>query len=319
MRVLVVGATGAIGRRAVPLLLAHGCEVTAAGRSPERLTALARAGARTVALDLLDRVRVHEAVAGHDAVVNLATRIPPGVRGFLPGAWRATARLRREGAAILAAAATATGVGRLVQESLALAYPDSGADWITEDTPLAPARYDRTVLDAERAVDRFSAGGGVGVVLRFAMLYGPGDGFTRDLIASARRGWMPILGARDAYVSLVTHHDAAAAVVAALQLPAGAYNVADDQPMRRGELALALGALLRRRAPRLLPEWLRWLGGSYGETIGRSLRISNATLRRASAWAPRARSARDGLREALAPASRGAAAELSPTRPTVAS
>ena len=51
MRVFVSGATGVIGRRAVPRMLAAGHQVTAAGRSPSRLAVLEAAGARTVALD----------------------------------------------------------------------------------------------------------------------------------------------------------------------------------------------------------------------------------------------------------------------------
>jgi 2-alkyl-3-oxoalkanoate reductase len=61
MRVLVLGATGAIGRHVVPLLLARGHQVTGAGRSPARVAALERAGARPITVDLLDPGQVHAA------------------------------------------------------------------------------------------------------------------------------------------------------------------------------------------------------------------------------------------------------------------
>src|SRR4051812_16880852 len=116
MNILVLGATGVLGRRVVPLLVAQGHTVTAAGRSRERL---ARLGASAVAtVDLFDREAMARLVRGHTAVVNVATHIPSaGVRAFLPGAWAETDRIRREGSAIVADAAIAAGVERVVQES----------------------------------------------------------------------------------------------------------------------------------------------------------------------------------------------------------
>src|SRR3954469_6550169 len=95
MKILVTGATGVIGRRVVPLLMQRGHEVSAAGRSLERLTPLAREGAKPVTLDLFDTVAVGRAVAGCDAIINLATSVPASSRALLPGAWRATGRIRR--------------------------------------------------------------------------------------------------------------------------------------------------------------------------------------------------------------------------------
>ena len=80
MRVFVAGATGVLGRRAVAALVAAGHEVTALVRSPEK-AALARAlGATPVAGSLFDPDALRASVAGHDAVCNLATHIPPLAR-----------------------------------------------------------------------------------------------------------------------------------------------------------------------------------------------------------------------------------------------
>ncbi len=101
MRVMVVGATGVIGRRAVPLMIREGHRVTAVGRSPERLQHLASQGASTIALDMFDRDAVKRAIAGHEVVANLATSIPrPGLGMFLPGAWKETDRIREHGSAL---------------------------------------------------------------------------------------------------------------------------------------------------------------------------------------------------------------------------
>ena len=294
MRIFLTGATGVIGRRALPLLIGAGHSVTAVVRRPQSHAELVRAGATPIEVDLFAADAVRKAVAGHDAVVNLATHMPAGYRAFLPGAWAENDRIRRFASANLVDAAMATGATRFIQESFAPVYPDRGDQWIDERTPIAPVRYNRMVADAERSAERFSGSGGAGVVLRFAMFYGPDSWFTRDLIGYVRRGWAPIPGVADAYTSLVSHEDAAAAVVAALGVPPGTYNVVDDEPLRRREFFDSLAGVLGVAPPRLPPPWLKYLFGSLGEMLARSLRISNRKLRDACGWTPRYPSMREG-------------------------
>ncbi|HXI76632.1 MAG TPA: hypothetical protein VNH21_05815, partial [Steroidobacteraceae bacterium] len=92
----------------------------------------------------------------------------------------------------------------------------------------------------------------------------------------------------------VSHDDAATAVLAALWLPAGIYNVADDEPLRHREFAEVLAAALQVAPPKILPSWVTRLTGSMGELISRSLRISNRKLRASSGWAPQFSSVRTG-------------------------
>lgn len=297
MRLFMTGATGVIGRRAVPLLLAKGHEVTAVGRSRTRLARLAQAGATPATVDLFDRTAVMTAMRGHDAVVNLATHVPgPGFRAFLPGAWAENDRIRKDGSAILADAAIALGVPRFVQESFALTYPDSGARWVDETLAPQPARYNRTAIDAELSAERVTRAGGIGVALRFSLLYGAGDAFTRDILRYVARGWLPLLGRPDGYVPMVTQDDAASAVVASLDVPAGVYNVVDDEPLTRRDLGETLASLLGVSPPKLPPLWIASLLGSMGETITRSVRLSNGKLRAAGVWTPRYPSGREGWR-----------------------
>jgi nucleoside-diphosphate-sugar epimerase len=299
VRILVTGATGVIGRRVIPALRARGHQVTAVGRSAARLQTVAAPGVQTTTLDLFDPAAVRHAVTGHDLVVNLATHVPPNSMALLPGAGRETAHIRRDGSRIIADAAAAAGVQRFIQESFAPIYPDNGDRWVTEAVVPHPARYNRSVLDAEASAMRFAAGDRTAIVLRFAYFYGRDDPFTRQLGDFVRKGWLPLLGRRDAYFPMVMHDDAAAAVVAALDLPSGTYNVVDDQPMTHGALGAALANILAVPLPKLFPEWVAKLGGSVGETLARSLRISNAKLKGASAWRPSAPNAADGLRRAL--------------------
>lgn len=295
MKILVTGATGVVGRRAVPLLIAAGHDVGALVRSRGKGIALENAGARTMQVNLFDLPALRAAVAGHDVVVNLATHMPASMtRMLLAVAWHENDLIRTIASANLVDAAIATGVRRFIQESFAPVYPDSGEAWIDEDMPIAPTRYNRSIADAEASARRFSESGGAGIVLRFAAFYGPDAFHVYDMIKFVRKGWAPLPGSPDAYVSSVSHDDAASAVVAALGVPAGTYNVVDNEPLRRREYADALAAALHVASPRPLPAWISALTGSLGELMSRSLRISNRLLRWESGWQPRYPSLREG-------------------------
>ena len=301
MKVFVTGATGVVGRRAVPLLVRAGHEVTALARTPEKAAAMQRAGARPVAVDLFDADGVRRAVAGHEAVVNLATHIPRSVtRMMMPGAWRENDRIRREASAILVDAALAAGASRLVQESFAPMYPDCGDEWIDEAVPPRPVRYNRSTLDAELSAARFTHAGGAGVVLRFAGFYGPDTSHVADLIRFVKRGMAPLPGPAEAYFSSISLHDAATAAVAALGVPAGIYNVAENDPVRRREFANVVADGLGVPHPRMQPAWMARLMGSAGELFSRSVRVSNRKLREASGWTPKYPSIREGWPALLA-------------------
>ena len=144
MRVFIAGATGAIGRRVVPLLVAGGHEVIGVARSPEKCAQLERQGAKAAEIDLFDPGAVKEAVQGAEAIVNLATAVPRGFRVFLPLAWRPTDRVRRQISANLVSAALAGGtVMRFVQESFAPLYADAGDAWVDESAASARRDFSR--------------------------------------------------------------------------------------------------------------------------------------------------------------------------------
>ena len=285
MHIFVSGATGVIGRRVVPVLLAQGHSVTAVAHKP--LSSLEKVGATFVPVNLFDVGELKRAVAGHDAIINLATHMPSTTWKMLfRTAWRLNDRLRREAVANIVEAALYRGIGTIIQESFALTYPDCGDQWIDERTALDPADYNKTVVDAEKSVERFSGSGGRGVVLRFAAFYGPDALQVRSYINILRLGWAALPGGPDRYISSVSHDDAAAAVVAALNVPSGAYTVADNEPVPRAIYFGSLAQDLSLKPPRFLPSWVTPLFGSVGEAMARSLRLSNHKLRDATGWAP---------------------------------
>src|SRR5262249_55470552 len=154
--------------------------------------------------------------------------------------------------------------------------------------------------DAERAAQRFSGGARTGIVLRFAAFYGPDSWFTRDLIRYVRRGFVPMPGAAESYLSSVSHDDAATAVVGALPARAGTYNVVDDEPRGGGGLVVWVGGVWGVGAQRLEPPWTKHLFGSLGEMLARSVRVSNRKLREECAWVPKYPSMREGWRAVAA-------------------
>jgi len=301
MRIFITGASGVIGRRVVPQLVAAGHQVSAAAHRPASRGKLEALGARAVQVDLFDGPSVARSVAGHDTVINLATHIPHSTaKLLLPGAWRENDRIRRVASGLLADAAIANGVTRFIQESFAPVYADQDDAWITEASPVAPVRYNRTVLDAERSATRFAGRERRGIVLRFAGFYGPDSTQLGDMLQNVRRGMLPLPGDPGAYFTFVSHDDAAAAVLAALSLQSGTYNVAEDEPVTRQAMGDIVAALLGVKPPRRpVPRLITRLLGSLGELMSRSQRISNRKLREASDWRPRYPSLREGLRATL--------------------
>ena len=299
MRVFITGATGVIGSRAVPLLLQAGHAVTAASRSEHNREALRRAGAAPADVNLFDVDSVRRVIRGHDVVINLATHIPSSaVKIMIRWAWRTNDRIRREASAAIATAANAEGVGRMIQESFALIYPDRGDAWIDESMPVAPTSYNKSVLDAERSAQRFTASGGTGVVLRFGGLYGP-DSLLVEMLNMMRKGMSPVPGDPGAFLSSLSQDDAATAVVAALGVPAGTYNVVEDDPMRRGDWTRSLASAAGISVPRPIPAWMTAIGGSMLKLMSRSERVSNRKFRDASSWAPKYPTASDAWGDVL--------------------
>jgi nucleoside-diphosphate-sugar epimerase len=293
MKVFVAGATGVVGTRTVALLLAAGHQVTGLARSAQKADLLARQGARAVQASLFDPDALGRALAGHDAVVNLATHIPVGAAAIRARAWREDDQIRTEGSRVLVDAALRHEVGRLVQEGVTFVYPDRGDEWITEETVPEPnPRSQAATMAATAQAARFTAGGGSGVLLRFGQFYGP-DRASAEMLARARAGKPVVLGKPGGWLSPLRPEDAAAAVVAALSCAPGIYNVAEP-PVRRSEWAAVIGAAAGAGPARFYPALLQKLAGPRAEPLTRSQRVDSAKFAAAAGWVPLGRSTHGG-------------------------
>jgi nucleoside-diphosphate-sugar epimerase len=293
-KVFVAGATGVLGKRAARRLVEAGHEVTGVARTDEKAKRLESLGVTPVRVDLFDADSVRAAVAGHDVVCNLATNIPRTAMAARGSAWFENDRIRREASRHLVDGALAAGAGRFVQESITFLYADAGERWIDEDGEIDAPPFTRSTLEAQGQAQRFTASGGTGVLLRFALFYGPDSHHTLDAVRLARRRLAAMFGSRDAYLSSISTDDAASAVVAAMDAASGIYNVVDDEPLTRKDHFDALARALGVRAPRFAPAVARKVGGAKTEMLARSQRVSNERFKKETGWAPRYPSAREG-------------------------
>jgi nucleoside-diphosphate-sugar epimerase len=197
MRLLVTGGTGVLGRALRPLVEAAGHEFEMPRRDE---------------LDLFDPSAVADAVREVDGVLHLATRIRSLEQLSDPDAWRENDRLRADASRILVDAAIAAGVAVYVQPTVTFVYPPNGP--VSEDTPVREVLpILRSALAAEQQTERFARAGGRGVVLRLGLLDGPGTWYDQPM--------------RDFGATLHVS-DAARALLSALSLPSGIYNVCRD-------------------------------------------------------------------------------------------
>ncbi|HEV2676994.1 MAG TPA: NAD(P)-dependent oxidoreductase [Aliidongia sp.] len=216
-RILLAGASGAVGKRLIPLLVDAGHFVTGTTRSQTRAEELRRLGADPAVVDVFDADALARAAlaARPDVVIHQLTDLPPGLDpSRMAAAVVGNARIRDEGTRNLIRAAIAAGARRLVAQSIAWAYApgpephgeddplDAGAEGTRAISMNGVIALERQVL-ASRPLD--------GIVLRYGQLYGPGTG------ADAPTGAAPL------------HVDAAAfaAFLAIDRGSPGAFNVAE--------------------------------------------------------------------------------------------
>jgi nucleoside-diphosphate-sugar epimerase len=308
MKVLVAGATGALGRQLVPQLVGAGHEVTGMTRNEAKRELVEELGATAVVADALDPDQVAGAVteAEPDAIVHQLTALGGGVnmRKFAKS-FELTNRLRTEGTDNLLSAAHASGVRRFVAQSFAgWPYERTGDMVKGEEEPFDPSPPEqmRSMLDAIRYLERaVTAADGIdGIVLRYGGFYGPGTSLAPggEQYEPIRKRQFPIVGEGSGMMSVIHVADAAEATVIALEHGApGTYNVVDDDPVPISEFLTVVSDELGVGKPRHAPRWLgRLLAGRAAVTMmteGRG--ASNAKAKSELGWRPRHSSWRGNL------------------------
>jgi 2-alkyl-3-oxoalkanoate reductase len=287
MRVLVIGASGAIGSRLVPQLIEHEHEVVGSSRSPAKAEQLLRLGARPIVLDILDAGAVGEAVAAAraDAIIFQATALADaGFSRKLDRTFAPTNRLRTEGIDNLLAAARVAGVRRFVAQSFTpYRYARAGGPVKAEDDPLDPdpPATTRKTFAAMSHLEQAVTGAG-GIALRYGGFYGDPDA----LVKAVRKRRYPIIGDGGGIMSFIHLHDAAAAAVLALDRDGPAiYNITDDEPTPARDYLPVLADALDARPPRRLPLWLaRLFMGESLPMMTESRGASNVKAKRELGW-----------------------------------
>jgi nucleoside-diphosphate-sugar epimerase len=312
MKVLVAGATGAIGRQLVPRLVAAGHEVTGMTRSASGRDPLLALGATPVVADALapDDVARAVAEAEPEVIVHQLTALagPMDLRAF-DRTFALTNRLRTEATDHLLAAGRAVGVRRFVAQSFAgWPFARVGGPVKAEDDPLDPSPPEamRRTLEAIRHLEDAVTGADwtEGVVLRYGGFYGPGTSLGPDggeHTETIRRRRFPVVGKGGGVWSFVHIEDAAEATVAAVERGRrGIYNIVDDDPAAVAEWLPAVAAAVGGRPPRRVPRWLgRLLAGEAAAVMMTEVRgATNAKAKRELGWQPKHPTWRRGFAEA---------------------
>ena len=299
MKILVAGATGALGRQLVPRLVAAGHTVTGMTRTPSKQEALRAMGATPLVADALDAEQVAQAIAEArpEVIVHQLTALPGALdvrhwdRDFA-----LTNRLRTEGTDHLLSAARAVGVRKFVAQSYA-GWPSARTGGLvkTEDDPLDPApprgmkQSFEAIVHLERAV--VGADWTEGVVLRYGGFYGPGTNMGRggEMVDMVRKRRFPLIGQAGGVWSFVHIEDAAEATVIAVERATrGIYNIVDDEPAAVAEWLPTVARVVGAPAPPKLPRFVaRVLAGQAAVSLVTESRgASNDKARRVLGWEP---------------------------------
>ena len=310
MRILVAGATGAVGLELVPQLTAAGHSVVGTTRTAAKAEIIKRMGAEPAIADGLDAPAIRDAViaAKPDIIIDQMTDLADvtDLRHF-DRAFATTNKLRTQGTDFLLAAAREAGVKRFIAQSFCGWTYGRGGEAIKTEAdaldPNPPEELHRTlqaILHLEDAVT--SSANPEGIVLRYGSFYGPDTGMlSRAMIDQLRRRRVPLIGGGAGQWSFIHVDDAAAATVAAIERgkPGNIYNIVDDEPAEVSEWLPALATLVGARPPIRVPAWLgRLFAGDHLVSMMTEVRGgSNTKARRELGWRPAHPSWRQGFAE----------------------
>lgn len=256
MIIAITGATGFVGKRLTTHLLAAGHEVVALTRSPERAERVLPVRCRLVAWDP-DRGGVDAAaLAGVDAVVNLAGE------GVADGRWtarrkEAIRRSRVDATRLLVDAIAALPAERrprvLVSASAIGFYGDRGDEILTEESAPGTGFLADVCRGWEEAAVAAEAHGLRTVRVRIGVVLGREGGALARMLPPFRLGLGGRIGSGDQWMSWIHVEDLVTLVAFALERQdvRGVVNGVAPAPVTNAELTATLGRVLER--PAFLP------------------------------------------------------------------
>lgn len=254
MKILIAGATGAVGVPLVRQLCADGHEVIGITRAGAGVDTLRGIGAKPVVADVFDADALLKVVNENspDVIIDQLTLLPADpalLIQYMPG----DTRLHRIGGDNLLTAAQACGVKRYIMQSRGFYLDTRHGTLADEKAPLcvsAPGAVGDSAQAFQHYEDQVLASKGMtGIVLRYGFFYGPGTWYhpTGAIAEQAKRGESVIIGAGRGVWSFVHLDDAIAATMAALYSDGGVYNIVDDNPLPVSEW---------------LPAFNKWVGAA---------------------------------------------------------
>lgn len=278
---LVTGAAGFVGTHMVRYLLEQGIAVRALVRTDEQAAQLSALGCEAVVGDITDRSSLTPAMAGIRHVYHIASLFR---RAGLPDSvFRET---NVEGTRNIFEAAIHAGVERVVHCSTVGVHGDIKDAPASEQAPYAPGDiYQQTKMEGELvALDYFKSGRMKGVVIRPAMIYGPGDTRTLKLFKRVAQGAFVYVGPGDSLVHFIDVRD----LVHAFHLAMGAAGRSGDVYIIAGRESQPLKSMVEKIAgyfgvapPRLhLPIRPVQLAGTVCEAVCRPFGIQPPIFRR---------------------------------------
>lgn len=304
MRIFVTGATGILGRKLVPELIAHGHDVIGLARSDASRSMLVAMHATAYTDQGYDIDRLAEAMEAVHAIVHLATGLPNS-EAAIEDDWPHSSRIVLGMLKHLIEASERNGVRTIIFPSFYGVYAEHGAEWVTEDSSIQPDSASNSYLEAEQLLyDATAARRSSAVILRMGQIYSPEAPHIKGLLYAIANGFAATSPAPDAYWPLIHVEDAAQAIRLALELsPSGEIiNVGDDAPIEKAQLYRDIARWIGAQEP---PERARtgtlnpYLGRLDASTLHKSVRLSNGKAREMLGFAPKFPTHREGFQEII--------------------
>ncbi len=302
MKIFITGATGAIGKRVIPQLLAMGHEVVGLSRSEEHDEWLTSHGVVPRRGDLFNREGLFRVMADCEVVIQLASAVPTKIRTVLDD-WVLNDRIRTEGTTNLIWASLRVGVRLYIQASVTFIYGRRHGDWVDESCPPAedlPPMIKSTVEMENLTLGSVARDNLPAIILRFGNVYGYDVPYTVSMYELIRRGRYPLIDKGKVYWNLITADDAADAVVAAVKNGTPnvgkIFNICDDEPVMYKELVEFVARSLGAPKPESIPAFLAKpaLGWHTVDYLLQSVRCMNKRAKEDLNWHLRFPTYREG-------------------------